>query len=108
VLVVRCVGSGLCDELITRSESPTELMCVCVCLILCDLENSKVRWPGPTWAVASQKKKPISMSSVAGSKGSMRCQILSCLSNPLFGVTEPLVLQRCRESAIYRYKDEKY
>jgi hypothetical protein len=29
-----CVGSGLCDELITRSE---ESYRVCVCLILCDL-----------------------------------------------------------------------
>jgi len=30
VFVVRCVGSGLCDELISRSEVSYPL-CVCVC-----------------------------------------------------------------------------
>ena len=44
VFVVCCVGSGLCDGLITRSE---ESYRVCVCLIVCDLETSTTRRPGP-------------------------------------------------------------
>ena len=35
--VVYYVGSGLCDELNTRSDETYQ---VCVCLIVCDLENS--------------------------------------------------------------------
>ena len=38
MLVVCCVGSGLCDELITRSEKSYRLLCV----TLCDLETSTV------------------------------------------------------------------
>ena len=38
VFVVCCVGSGLLDELITRSEESYRV-CVCVCLIMCDLET---------------------------------------------------------------------
>jgi hypothetical protein len=37
VFVVCYVRSGLCDELITRSE---EFYRVCVCVIVCDLETS--------------------------------------------------------------------
>jgi len=44
VFPVCCAGSGLNDELITRSE---ESYCVCVCLNMGDLETSTVRWPGP-------------------------------------------------------------
>jgi hypothetical protein len=36
VFVVCCVGSGLCDELIARSEESCR---VCVCLIVCDVET---------------------------------------------------------------------
>ena len=32
-------------------------MCVCVCLIMCDLENSKLGPLGPSFAVAPQKEK---------------------------------------------------
>ena len=45
MFVVFCVGIGLCDELITRLEEPYRVRCVC--LIMCDLEASKVRWPRP-------------------------------------------------------------
>jgi hypothetical protein len=47
-IYVRClcllcrVSSGLCFELITCSE---ESYCVCMGLIVCDLETSTVRWP---------------------------------------------------------------
>jgi len=43
VFVVCCVGSGLCDELITRLEE--SYTCV-VCLNECDLETSKMGRPG--------------------------------------------------------------
>ena len=29
------VGSGLCDDLINRSESPTGCVCVCLCVCVC-------------------------------------------------------------------------
>ena len=48
VFVVCCVCSGLCDELITRSGESYRL-CLYVCLIVCDLETSKMRWPSPLW-----------------------------------------------------------
>jgi hypothetical protein len=44
VSCVCCVGSGLCDELITRSE---ESYSECVCVYVCDLETSTARRPGP-------------------------------------------------------------
>jgi hypothetical protein len=55
VRILCCVGSGFCDELVTRSEEPV-CVCVCVCLIVRDLETQKVM-RGPTWAVAPQKIK---------------------------------------------------
>jgi hypothetical protein len=44
VLFVCCVGSGLCDGLITRSEESYRV-CVCVCLIMSDMETSIMRRP---------------------------------------------------------------
>ena len=44
--VVSCVGSGLCDELITRSEESCPV-CVCVIERERDLETSTTRRPGP-------------------------------------------------------------
>jgi len=44
LLVVYCVGRGLCDEVIAGSEKSYRVyVCVCVCvrLIVCDLEISK-------------------------------------------------------------------
>jgi len=37
-------GRGLCDELITRPEESYRLWCV----VVCDLETSKLRRPWPT------------------------------------------------------------
>jgi hypothetical protein len=39
-----CVGSGLCDELITCSG---ESYRVCVCLIVCHIEASALQSPSP-------------------------------------------------------------
>jgi hypothetical protein len=50
------VGSGLCDELITRSEEPYRIY-EYVCLIVCDLETSRMRRPRPELGFWSQKKK---------------------------------------------------
>ena len=46
VFVARCVGSGVCDELITHSGESYSV-CVCVCVFaVCGLETSLGR-PGP-------------------------------------------------------------
>jgi hypothetical protein len=37
------LGRGLCDELITRPEESYRLWCV----VVCDLETSRMRWPWP-------------------------------------------------------------
>jgi len=57
VFVVRCVGSGLCDEPIIRSEKSYRL---CVCLIMCDIVISKLGGLDHSWAVAWLKKWTIS------------------------------------------------
>jgi hypothetical protein len=44
VFFVCCVGSGVCDELITRSE---EAYRVRACVRVCDLETSTTRQSGP-------------------------------------------------------------
>jgi len=53
---VRRVDSGLCDDLITRSES----VCVCVrawvCVSLCDLGSPRVRWPRPDFGCCATDK----------------------------------------------------
>jgi hypothetical protein len=50
----RCVLSGrdLCDELITRPEESYRLCCV----IVCDLENSRMRRPWPALGRSATKK----------------------------------------------------
>jgi hypothetical protein len=59
VFVVCCVGSGLCDELITRAE---ESYRVSVCVSNCvGSRNSQTGGVGPSWAVALQKKKWLDM-----------------------------------------------
>jgi hypothetical protein len=40
---VCCVGSGLCDGLITHSEESYGGVNMCVCLIVCDLDTSTMR-----------------------------------------------------------------
>jgi len=48
-------GRGLCDELITRPEEPYRLWCV----VVCDLETSRMRrsWPAVGFQRHSKKKK---------------------------------------------------
>jgi len=52
--VACCAGSGICDELIIRSE---EFYYMCVCLNVCYLKTSRMRRPGPMWAVEREKEK---------------------------------------------------
>ena len=54
MFVVCCAGSGLCDELITRSE---EFNRECVCLIVSDLETSTVRGPRTDLGFCVTRKK---------------------------------------------------
>jgi hypothetical protein len=46
-------GRGLCDELITRPEESYRLWCV----VVCDLETSKMRRPWPTLGSSATGKK---------------------------------------------------
>jgi len=50
MFVLCCVVSALCDGSIARSEESYRV-CVCMCLIVCDLETSKLDGLGPVWAV---------------------------------------------------------
>jgi hypothetical protein len=52
VFVVCCVSSGLCDELITRSEESYRVWCVCLCVMRKPQQRGGV---DPSWAVAPQK-----------------------------------------------------
>ena len=53
ICYVNCVGRGLCDALITRSEESYRVcvcVCVCVCvlcLIVCDIVTSTMRRSRP-------------------------------------------------------------
>ena len=53
MLVVCCVGSGLCDKLITRSEDSYRV---------CNLETSTMRWTRPYRLLHHRKKKVYSKS----------------------------------------------
>jgi hypothetical protein len=72
VYCVPCVGSGLWDELISRSGDFYRVcvcvcvsncvcvcvcVCVCLCLIVCDLETSAVRWPCSQLGCCATEKK---------------------------------------------------
>jgi hypothetical protein len=46
-------GTSLCDELITRPEESYRLWCV----IVCDLETSRMRRPWPAMGRSATKKK---------------------------------------------------
>ena len=72
-------GRGLCDELITRSEESYWLWCV----VVCDLETSRMRRPWPNGGLSRQIKKCnwFSTSSLI---------ILSNLVNPLILVTKSI------------------
>jgi hypothetical protein len=56
VCCVCCVlsGRGLCDELITRPEESYRLWCV----VVCDVETSKIRraWPALDRSATAKKK----------------------------------------------------
>jgi hypothetical protein len=53
-----CAGSGLCDELIARSEESYRVcVCVCVCLIVCALETATMRWSMPQLDCCATEKK---------------------------------------------------
>ena len=59
VCCVCCVlsGRGLCDELITRPEESYRLWCV----VVCDLETSRMRRPWPALARSATGKKNCDM-----------------------------------------------
>jgi hypothetical protein len=61
VFVLCCVGSGLCHELIPRSEE-FYLLCVCVCvyLIVCDLETTTMMRPMSELGCCAAKENKIS------------------------------------------------
>ena len=46
-------GRGLCDELITRPEESYRLWCV----VVCDLETSRMRRPWPAWGRSATGKE---------------------------------------------------
>ena len=48
-------GRGLCDELITRPEESYRLWCV----VVCDLETSRMRRPWPALGCSATEKKYI-------------------------------------------------
>jgi len=47
------LGRGLCDELITRPEESYRLWCV----VVCDLETSRMRRPWPALGRSATRKK---------------------------------------------------
>jgi hypothetical protein len=50
---VSCVGSGLCEGLISRTEGSYR---VCVCLIVCDVETLTIRRPKPALGCCATEK----------------------------------------------------
>jgi len=64
-------GRGLCDELITRTQESYRLCCV----VVCDLETSRVRRP---WAAGPQGKKKSPLS------GSLLQNVIKTYSNKWF------------------------
>lgn len=65
MFVVCCVGSGLCDELIPLLEEPYRV-CLRVCLVLCDLETSKLRRARPELVFFALQKRKVVTNNVAG------------------------------------------
>ena len=57
VFAVCCVGSGLCDELISRSREDLPHL---ACRIVCDLETSTMRRPGNEWGCCTSELSCIS------------------------------------------------
>jgi len=63
---VSCVlsGRGLCDELITRPEESYRLCCV----VVCDLETSKMRKPWTALGRSNLRKKSMTVPESGGSR----------------------------------------
>jgi hypothetical protein len=63
VIVVCCLGLGICDELITGTEGVIPGVCVCMCMCMCMCEClimgkvkiSALRRPSPILTIAVQK-----------------------------------------------------
>ena len=52
MFLVCCVGSGLCKDLSTRSEESYRM-----CVSMCDLGTSTVRWLRPELGCSAREKK---------------------------------------------------
>jgi len=55
-------GRGLCDELITRPEESYRLRCV----VVCDLESSRMRRPWPALGRSVTEKKLLFIMFISG------------------------------------------
>jgi len=79
-------GRGLCDELITRPEESYRLWCV----IVCDLETSKMRRPWPALGrSATAKKKCLHVSTLQCKRDHTVCKvhlIWVLFINEIFGI----------------------
>ena len=53
-VVMCCLDSSFCDYLITCLEESCQVQCVC--LIVCDLEISTVRWSRPTFGCCAKNQ----------------------------------------------------
>jgi len=94
VFVVCCVGSGLCGEPITTSETSNG----CLCLNVCDLKTSKMRRPKPNLGYCATKKSlfyslPFSLSSFPSLSHSIPLHLFSVsrlsASTPAPGPSHP-------------------
>jgi hypothetical protein len=56
VFVACCVGSGVCDELVSHSE---ECYRVCICVCVCDFEASTMRRPRPRVGLSREPSIPL-------------------------------------------------
>ena len=86
-------GRGLCDELITRPEKSYRLWCV----VVCDLETSRIRRPWPALGRRATAKKKIP-SDLCSSRSSALCGILN-----LFSLTSLLLVWGFFEEVCFRH-----
>ena len=73
-------GRGLCDEPITRPEESYRLWCV----VVCDLETSRMRRPWPALGRSATGKKEKKKKSVTVSCDVHICHLLSNYRNSSF------------------------
>ena len=90
-------GRGLCDKLITRPEESYRLCCV----IVCDLETSRVRrpWPALGRSATAQKKKYIIIIIVYAVR---RWPKRQCLALDCTCISIPVRLTGCFSTAFAR------